>query len=77
MKDSIVTLDRIKGSIRSLTIWINGILLALIPLYETFKNDFVQLQPYMTDANYRKLAVLIIIGNVILRFRTTKDLADK
>lgn len=75
--NNIITIARIQGAVRSITIWINGVALAAIPLYESFKDHFTQLQPYMTDANYRKLAMCIIVGNIILRFRTTKDLANK
>ncbi len=75
--NNIITVARLQGAMRSLTVWANGIILTAIPLYETFKDDFTQLQPYMTDANYRKLALCIVVGNIILRFKTTKDLANK
>lgn len=72
-----ITLDRIQGAIRSLTIWFNGIIAAFVPMYEMFKEELPGLQQYMTPELYFKLAMYVAIANIILRFRTTMDLANK
>lgn len=70
-------LGKLRGLKKSLTIWFNsvfaGVVLALPLLHDTF----TQLQPYLPDNIYKVLAVVVIVGNLALRFKTVSDLADK
>lgn len=70
-----------KGMLRSWTLWFNGILLALLP----FASDILlllpqilpEIQPYMPANAYEFMGKVVVIGNILLRFRTTKPLAEK
>ena len=73
----LITLERLKGALTSLTIWVNKIFLTLVSLYELFKEDLVLLKPYLPEELYQNLTMVLIVVNMLMRFRTTKDLAHK
>jgi hypothetical protein len=69
--------DHLKGAWRSLTIWLNGLLLALIPALDYAKDSLPQLADYLAPERY-KLIMLCVVGlNIALRFRTNASLAAK
>lgn len=61
---------------RSWTIWFNGIggIAALLPMAS---DQLPQLQDYLPDNFYHYAMVALVVGNILLRFKTTKALADK
>ncbi len=61
---------------RSWTIWFNGIggIAALLPMAQ---DQFPQLQDYLPANLYHYAAGVLVVGNILLRFKTTKALADK
>lgn len=73
--------DTLRGSLRSLTIWFNTVaagLLAVLPeLLPALADAAPGLQPYLGPDVYRWLMVLIVVGNILLRVRTSTSLADK
>ncbi len=62
---------------RSLTIWFNSIIGALIVGLPQLQDSLPQLQGYIPEDAYRQLTTLVLIGNMLLRFRTNKPLEEK
>lgn len=70
-------IDKLKGAWRSWTIHFNvwcGMLIGGLPLAQ---DSFPQLQPYIPADLFQKAMVVLIVGNLLLRFKTTADLAHK
>lgn len=67
----------LKGSLKSLTIWFNGILLALLPLMEYLKDSLPQLQEWLGADLYRTVGLIVVIGNILLRYKTNKPVSEK
>jgi len=63
-------LDKLKGAYKSLTIWFNtsGLILLSVALADP------TLRQFLTDNN---MMMYFAIGNIILRFKTNSNLADK
>ena len=70
-------LEKCKGSWKSLTIWFNGLMVAALPFLSYLQDSFVQVKDYLGDDIYKTFGLLIVSVNLALRFKTTKDLADK
>lgn len=68
---------KLKGAKNSATIWFNGIAAAAIVLLPEAQNQFPQLQPYINETIYRWSMGILIVGNILLRFKTVMDLAEK
>ena len=69
--------ERIKNSWRSWTIWFNGIGLALMEFWPDLVTNFPTIQSYISETIFKRTMGAILIINIILRFKTTRDLADK
>lgn len=73
--------NTLRGALRSLTVWFNAVaagLLALLPdLLPALADAAPSLQPYLGPDVYRWLMVLIVVGNILLRARTSTSLAEK
>ena len=69
--------ERIKNSWRSWTIWFNGVGIAIIGFWPDLVTNFPTLQGYVSEGIYKGSMGAILLINLILRFKTTKDLADK
>ena len=67
----------LKGSLKSLTIWFNGALLALLPLFEYFKDSLPQLQEWLGDDLYKKVGLFVVVANIFLRYKTKKPVSEK
>ena len=67
----------LKGSLKSLTIWFNGILLAFLPFMEYLKDSLPQLQEWLGDDLYRTVGLVVVIGNIALRYKTNKPVSEK
>lgn len=74
-------LAKLKGSVKSLTMWVNtmfGILMANADSTMQALRDNLPGVSQWLNADLLKYSALFIIGvNVLLRIRTTKSLADK
>lgn len=68
---------KIKGSWKSLTIWLNGVLLAMFPMIDPIKESLPQLGQYMTPTMFKWLGLSVVVMNIALRFKTTKSLGEK
>ncbi len=63
------------GAMRSMTIWMNGAFLALWSAWPMVVDALPKLEEYVGADNYKLLT--LVIGNVIMRFRTGQPLQDK
>ena len=70
-------IERVKNSWKSWTIWFNGTAIALMAFWPDLVTNFPTIQGYVSDITYKRIMGLILVINLILRFKTTKDLADK
>ncbi len=68
---------RLQGSIRSLTIWVNGLFGALLLGLPDLQASLPQLQSYVPADAFRYAMGVVIVANILLRFKTNKDLAAK
>jgi hypothetical protein len=69
--------QKIKGAVKSWTIWFNGVASAIVAGLPMLQDSFPQLQPYI-PANFYKWAMFVIIAvNLVLRFKTNKPLEQK
>lgn len=68
---------RLRGSWRSLTIWFNGVVGSVATLLPVAQDSFPALQSYLPANVYAWIAGALVFGNMLLRFKTTLDLADK
>lgn len=60
-----------------MTIWVNGVLLAAFPLIGPVKENLPELGQYLTPQLFKWIGLSVVILNIVLRFKTNKDLADK
>jgi hypothetical protein len=67
----------LKGALRSWTIHFNVWIAAVWAALPTLQEWFPQLQNYLPAKGYQYAMGLIILGNLILRFKTTQSLATK
>jgi hypothetical protein len=69
--------EKLRGAWRSLTVWLNGVFLAALPIYEAVKDSLPEAQQYLPDNVYKWVGVAVVVVNLGLRFRTNSDLAQK
>ena len=74
--------EKAARSWKSFTIWFNGVMLSIVPFADTiidFANETIPLlQNYITDKQFKtSMIVIVIVGNILLRFKTSKSLAEK
>ena len=70
-------LDKLKGCYKSVTIWFNGLALSFLSLFELFHDSLPELSQYVPDSLYKKIGLAVVLGNIALRFKTSKALQDK
>ena len=70
-------IDKLKNAYKSATIWFNTVVGGLISLVPTIKDTMPDIQGYLPAKLYMYLAVILFVGNIILRFKTDADLRDK
>lgn len=70
-------MNRLKKAWKSLTIWFNSAALSLIPAVEFAKDSFPEMQSYVDHGFYKWVMGTVVAVNILLRFKTNKDLADK
>ena len=62
---------------KSITLWFNSIIGTLLMAIPFAQENFPALQQYISPDFYKHAMVALIVGNMILRFKTTRALADK
>lgn len=69
--------QRLSKCWKSLTVAVNGLILSAIPLIEYLRANVDQVRDFLSPETYKWLALSLVVANIILRFKTTSDLADK
>jgi hypothetical protein len=72
-----LNLDKLKGALRSLTVWFNGVAMAALAGLPMLQDMLPQLQPYVPPGIYQHGMLVVIVGNILLRFRTSTPLDQK
>lgn len=62
---------------KSLTIWFNSIMGMAVVAMPALQDQLPQLQGYLPANLYHYAMGMLIVGNIILRFKTNGALADK
>lgn len=62
---------------KSLTIWFNGAMGVAVVGLPMAQDSMPQLQDYLSANLYHYAMGALIVGNIILRFKTTSSLAEK
>lgn len=70
-------LAKLKGARKSLTIWLNAIAAGAVAALPYAADQLPQLQPYLGADLYQKIGFAIVVGNMILRFKTNQGLHEK
>lgn len=70
-------LDKVRGAWRSKTVWFNAALLGMLPLIDLLSGALPQLQMFLTDESYRRVGIVTVVGNIVLRFLTSRPLEHK
>jgi len=66
-----------KGCKKSMTIWFNSVMGTAAVVIPVAIQEFPKLQAYLPDDLYKTVTVVLLTGNFLLRFKTTKGLTDK
>lgn len=70
-------MQTLKGAAKSVTMWFNGIFATVATAIPFALDSFPALEQYLPTNIYKHLMVALIVGNMVLRFRTSKPLAEK
>ena len=62
---------------KSMTIWFNGLMLTLMEVIPFAQDQFPQLQAYVSPNFYKHAMIALVVGNIILRFKTNSKLSNK
>ena len=68
-------IDKLKGARRSFTVWFNSVVAVIIGIMPMLQDALPMLAQYVP--NIKWVAVALIVGNVILRFKTNVPLEIK
>lgn len=67
----------LRGSLRSFTIWFNSLAATVITALPYAQDALPQLAQYLGPNVYKVIAAVIVVGNILLRAKTSKALPDK
>ena len=74
-------MDKLRGAFHSVTMWVNGVFLALFPfadsLIQGIHDNLPDLSQYLPANVFKVLGVAVVVFNIYQRTRTTESLADK
>lgn len=68
---------KVRGLKRSATIWFNATVATIVSVWPFAIDAFPQIKGYIPDNIYSTAWVALVVGNILFRFKTTQDLADK
>lgn len=77
MSDWEYFVGKVKGLKKSATAWFNAIVATIVSGLPFAIDAFPQIKGYVPDNIYSAAWVVLVVGNILLRFKTTKDLAEK
>jgi len=74
----------IRGALRSWTIRVNaaiGAIALAVPVIhdnvDVIQETLPQLQPYLSDSWYKHVSLVLILANMVLRFRTSTHITER
>ena len=67
----------LRGMKKSWVIWFNGVLIAALPMFEMTILVLPQLQEFLPENMYKIVGLIAVVGNLLLRFKTTSSLKDR
>lgn len=70
-------LENLKKAHKSITIWFNSVMGLAVVLLPLAQDQLPQLQSYVPANVYQFAMGALIVGNILLRFRTVVALKDK
>ena len=62
---------------KSLTMWFNTVMLAVIAWLPDLANSLPQLQEFLHPTIYKALGLILVTGNILLRLKTSKPISEK
>jgi hypothetical protein len=72
-----ILIKRLANSWLSLTMWFNTVLATVWLVLPEILTTLPVLREYIDGNIYKTLMLVAVIGNMVLRVKTTQDLADK
>ena len=74
-------MDKLRGALRSMTMWINGIFLALFPfadqMVQGIHDNLPDLGQYLPANIFKAVGIAVVLFNIYQRTRTKQSLAEK
>lgn len=74
-------MNKIRGALRSITIWVNGLFLAVFPFAEQIMagihDNLPQLENYLPINVFKTIGLILVVFNIYQRTRTSKSLEVK
>jgi hypothetical protein len=70
-------LDNLKNAWKSWTVWFNAVVMPLVLFIPDAIAYFPQLKPYLPERFYAYCMAAMLVGNLLLRFKTSTPLKDK
>lgn len=78
LKDLLV---RVRADLRrahkSLTIWFNGVFGSAVVALPFLQGSLPEMREFLPEGIYQYLMGVVVAGNILLRFKTSKGLAEK
>lgn len=68
---------KIIGCRKSVTVWFNGVVAVVMTSLPMLQESIPQLQAYIAQDIFKYMMGVVIVANILLRFKTTKSLSDK
>jgi len=65
------------GSIKSFTVWFNGVIGTALVAVPLMQDTLPQLQEFLSPDRYKQLVAALVVGNLLLRIKTSKPLDQK
>ncbi len=69
--------EKLYGAVKSITIWFNSLILLALPVAEYASLALPQLQEYLGVETYKLVGLIVVVANILLRFKTKESLSEK
>lgn len=69
--------SKMRGAWRSATIWFNTLAFAALPLLDALQAALPTMQQYTGGRIFATFAIIVLVTNILLRFKTNVDLKDR
>lgn len=70
-------LAKLRGAVKSLTIWLNGVGLIVLASWNDIAQSVPQLEQFVSAETYKLIGGALVVGNILVRFKTKHALQDK